>query len=579
MVQIDGFGIPPFRSFGEGIQYIGPLQKINLVIGQNNSGKSNILRFAVDHLSEVAAAARDRNNVHDKFKGLDRHVGADYSQIKLAFGVRLGGNLQAELEAQLRQKIVALEAIEHFGKLLNSMAAMNSSDMAWFVYDQDIYGRLNLSPTLIESLTSKLHNHEWANIWNALTGQRGGRLTDWVSGVLQAISPVQFPIPPIAFVPAIRQVHTANKNDPKDFSGVGLIEKLAQFQNPGYNDQNQKTTFSKINKFLQEVTGSESAALEIPAARDTILVHLNNRTLPLEALGTGIHEVVILAAAATVMSGHVVCIEEPEIHLHPLLQRKFLEHLGKATENQYLIATHSAHLLDERDVNVFHVRLSDGKSVVERAVGPSGKFKVCVDLGYRASDLLQANCIIWVEGPSDRIYVRHWLRCVAPELIEGTHFSLMFYGGRLLSHLTANDPEVEDFISLRRLNRFISIIIDSDRVKPRQRLNATKMRVRDEFEHGPGFAWITAGREIENYIPASTLEYAIRGVHTDVVRVPDPKQFGEPLVYFRSKGPQKEADKVKVACKVAESVPVLDVLDLRKMVDRLVKFITEANGA
>jgi hypothetical protein len=168
---------------------------------------------------------------------------------------------------------------------------------------------------------------------------------------------------------------------------------------------------------------------------------------------------------------------------------------------------------------------------------------------------------------------------VAPELIEGTHFSLMFYGGRLLSHLTANDPEVEDFISLRRLNRFISIIIDSDRGKPRQHLNATKMRVRDEFEHGPGFAWITAGREIENYIPASTLEHAIRGVHTDVVRVPDSKRFGEPLVYFRSKGPKKEADKVKVACKVAESVPVLDVLDLRKKVDRLVKFIIEANGA
>ena len=81
-----------------------------------------------------------------------------------------------------------------------------------------------------------------------------------------------------------------------------------------------------------------------------------------------------------------------------------------------------------------------------------------------------------------------------PRLIEGVHYSIMFYGGRLLSHLSADDPEVMDFISLRRLNRFIMIVMDSDRSVPRGRLNATKRRVRDEFDRGPGFAWITKGR-------------------------------------------------------------------------------------
>lgn len=28
------------------------------------------------------------------------------------------------------------------------------------------------------------------------------------------------------------------------------------------------------------------------------------------------------------------------------------------------------------------------------------------DLGFKASDLLQSNCVIWVEGPSDRIYIK-----------------------------------------------------------------------------------------------------------------------------------------------------------------------------
>jgi predicted ATPase len=48
-------------------------------------------------------------------------------------------------------------------------------------------------------------------------------------------------------------------------------------------------------------------------------VHKDNNVLPLTSLGMGIHEVIILAVAATVIRNQVVCIEEPEIHLHPLL--------------------------------------------------------------------------------------------------------------------------------------------------------------------------------------------------------------------------------------------------------------------
>jgi AAA15 family ATPase/GTPase len=42
---IDGIGISGYRSFGQEVQRIGPFKKINLIIGQNNSGKSNVLRF------------------------------------------------------------------------------------------------------------------------------------------------------------------------------------------------------------------------------------------------------------------------------------------------------------------------------------------------------------------------------------------------------------------------------------------------------------------------------------------------------------------------------------------------------
>jgi predicted ATP-dependent endonuclease of OLD family len=203
-----------------------------------------------------------------------------------------------------------------------------------------------------------------------------------------------------------------------------------------------------------------------------------------------------------------------------------------------------------------------------------------LDLGYRAADLMQANSVIWVEGPSDRIYLNHWIKAVDPDLIEGLHYSIMFYGGRLLSHLTAaDDPEVTDFISLRRLNRYITILIDSDREKSAySSLNETKRRIRKEFDEGKGFAWVTQGREIENYIPPDILLQAVQSVHSDAKKLALTKELDHALHYKTATNALKrEVNKVKVAHEVAKLTANLDVLDLRKMIEKLIKFIREAN--
>jgi hypothetical protein len=47
-------------------------------------------------------------------------------------------------------------------------------------------------------------------------------------------------------------------------------------------------------------------------------------------------------------------------------------------------------------------------------------------------------------------------------LKQGVDYSIMFYRGRLLAHLSASEETIEEFIELLRLNRFSSIVIDSD---------------------------------------------------------------------------------------------------------------------
>ena len=108
-------------------------------------------------------------------------------------------------------------------------------------------------------------------------------------------------MPDIEVIPAIRKIG-ASGSKADDFSGEGIIDRLAKIQNPQLTDQNLKEKFNAINQFVQEVLENSSANIEIPYERDMILVHMDGKTLPLESLGTGVHEVIILAAASTILT-------------------------------------------------------------------------------------------------------------------------------------------------------------------------------------------------------------------------------------------------------------------------------------
>jgi hypothetical protein len=321
--------------------------------------------------------------------------------------------------------------------------------------------------------------------------------------------------------------------------------------------------------------------IEIPTERDTILVLMDNKVLPLESLGTGISEVVILAAAATLLENHVLCIEEPELHLNPVLQKKLVRYLSNATTNQYFITTHSAALMDTPGAEIYHVRMSNGCSVVERATSDSKKSAVCHDLGYHPSDLLQANCIVWVEGPTDRVYLTWWLKAMDAKLIEGIHYSVMFYGGRLASHLSnaIDDPEVTTtFIGLRQLNRRGAMLLDSDRSAKGKRLNETKVRLKKEFETAPGYAWVTDGREIENYLPAHQIKEAISKVCSGSTPTSAFGKYDHTLELRTKNGKPGSAPKVAIARFIAEKFePDLSTLDLKQRLSELCNFIAQSN--
>jgi len=171
---------------------------------------------------------------------------------------------------------------------------------------------------------------------------------------------------------------------------------------------------------------------------------------------------------------------------------------------------------------------------------------------------------------------------VDPNLQEGIHFSVMFYGGRLAAHLSGNDIDeaVEGFISLRRLNRRAVIVIDSDYVKSTDSLNPTKTRLVEEFKQGPGYPWVTQGREIENYVHPDQLRAAIEKVAPSVTVTRRFGRYDKALAVRSSGNKARQAPKVEVAKYVTGKYELFDdILDLRDRIVQLVKFIYESNPA
>jgi hypothetical protein len=106
------------------------------------------------------------------------------------------------------------------------------------------------------------------------------------------------------------------------------------------------------------------------------------------------------------------------------------------------------------------------------------------------------------------------------------------------------------------------------------------------MDNGSGFAWITKGREIENYVRPQLLHDALKELHPNVYSKPDKVGRYDHAFYFVRKNARSPdtkiyttGDKVGAALLVAAKPAELDILDLRERINELVAMIRAANAS
>lgn len=287
-------------------------------------------------------------------------------------------------------------------------------------------------------------------------------------------------------------------------------------------------------KLSQYFFDNEAVSLIPKHDQDVVNIKIgSDRQRPIYELGDGLQQAIILTYEAYIKNKdkegntetHAFFIEEPELHMHAGMVRQLMNFYLNETNHYYFFTTHSNHLLDMADESD---QVMIQKFVKQPKVDNPSKFDfkihrcdrdrdLLASLGVRPSSIYLANCTIWVEGITDRLYITKYMEKYLAELEESNeelykkyrrfmpnyHYTFVEYAGSNLVHWCFSDTyadQLEDKgLSAKAVASEMLLIADGDIQGKADRVEVLKRELKKDNY------LILECKETENTLPKEAI--------------------------------------------------------------------------
>lgn len=485
------------------------INKINVFVGTNNSGKSRFLREICNNVDEAQLV--DIEAVVD-LKALERNI----KNLETQYLTTLVNLKRFQNQFKDDEKFSSLlkrmpdtqnvDSLDSFLELLNELMSISKKDV------------LKPSKSLFnEDLAIKELNRYASNIHNETFQILNSKNLDRLYiPILRGLRPINYEENRFSnrnvYLDRTKHDYFKGKLNTTIYTGLSLYEDIMKLL---LGTEEERSEIIDFEIFLEKYIFNLKVTL-IPKYNDDVL-HIKigeEQQLEIFNLGDGLQTIIAVLFPIFLARNKktAVFIEEPEVHLHPEWQTKLLYALKTFNNHQFFITSHSSSFINDKDASVFNFIRSNKKSLVSIIDDDFKKSELISELGYKPSDLLLTNYILWVEGPSDKIYIKRWIELMDPNLVEGKHYSIMFYGGDTYRHFLMNGENF-DLSFIKKLNGNFGLIMDSDRKNKHEAYSKTKKELEILFHESHSFFWLTKSRELENYIDFELFKETVKKVH------------------------------------------------------------------
>jgi energy-coupling factor transporter ATP-binding protein EcfA2 len=258
------------------------------------------------------------------------------------------------------------------------------------------------------------------------------------------------------YIPAYRNAINAG-SVPQYFdiqTGQAFIAQWRAWQAGDNKDQSRAAR--RLTDTIRDIFKFERLEVNAANNNETLQLYIDNETYLLPELGSGIAQFFMVLANVAVKKPPFVLIDEPELNLHPSLQRAFLRALATYATEGVVFSTHNIGLaLAQADRTYSVQRIAHGRSSVTPYEETPRLPEFLGELSFAGYKQLGFEKVLLVEGVTDMRAIQHFLSLYGKQ----DKILLLPLGGSTL----INGSRQEELQEVQRICPHVHALIDSEK--------------------------------------------------------------------------------------------------------------------